>query len=319
MFGFSDDNKRYHTLNYYNRRKFGKKLYKAAIDAGLGCPNRDGSKGNGGCIFCAGGSGYFTNRANGDIYQSVTKQISAERERILKKHPDSGITAYFQAGSNTYTDADTLRKMLCAAMSQNVDAIAIATRADCIDEERLTVLRECSLPLTVELGLQTANDDTASLINRCHSFKDFLHGYRLIKDAGIRVCVHIINGLPKEDKKDMLNTARILGQLEPDAVKIHLLHVIEGTALADIYRRGEYLPMTKEDYISIVVSQLEYLPPRCVIERLTGDGDKRTLIAPLWSRDKISVLGGIDLLMARLDTYQGRNFTKEDINANTDL
>ncbi len=321
MFAYSDDNKRYHTLSFYNKQRYGAKVYKAAVDAGSGCPNRDGTKGVGGCIFCLENSRYFARRIDGDVYGSVTAQLTAERDRICQKHPNSGIIAYFQAGSNTYVPDETIKDMLRAAEDFGTVGAAIATRADCIDEAKIKLLCEFDkrLPLTVELGLQTVHDRTALLINRCHTFGDFLNGYKMLKDAGLRVCVHIINGLPEESEEDMLKTARVLGQLRPDAVKIHLLHVLKGTPLENMYLKGEYIPMSMDNYISVTVRQLELLPPECVIERLTGDGDKRTLTAPLWSRNKIAVLGGIDRLMAREDTWQGKKYKKGLCDENTDI
>ncbi len=304
VFLYSDDNKRYHTLSYYNRHTYGTKMHKAAIDGGFTCPNIDGSKGVGGCIYCSGGSGYFT--ARDEI--SVSEQYLREKKRIHEKYPCAAITAYFQAHTNTYAPVDRLREMYDEVISHGADALAVATRADCIDKERAVLLASLPVPVTVELGLQTVHDNTAALINRCHTMADFLQGYSLLKEHGIRVCVHIINGLPTEDVPMMLETARVLGDLRPDGVKIHLMHVIEGTPLADMYRRGEYQPMEKNEYIDTVVRQLELIPPETVIERLTGDGDKNTLLAPVWSRDKISVLGGIDKLMAERDTWQGRRY-----------
>lgn len=303
-FLYSDDNKRYHTLSYYNRHTYGRKMHKAAIDAGLTCPNIDGSKGVGGCIYCSGGSGYFTSRDE----ISVSEQYLREEKRIHEKYPDAAITAYFQAHTNTYASISRLREMYDEVISLGADALAVATRADCIDKERAVLLASLPVPVTVELGLQTVHDNTASVINRCHTMADFLRGYSLLKEHGIRVCVHIINGLPTEDIPMMLETARALAKLCPDGVKIHLMHIIDGTPLADMYLRGEYQPMSKDEYIDTVVKQLELLPPETVIERLTGDGDKNTLLAPLWSRDKISVLGGIDKLMAERDTWQGRRY-----------
>lgn len=299
---YSDDNKRYHTLSYYNKHTYGEKVHKAAIDAGLSCPNIDGSRGFGGCIYCSGGSGYFT----AENTLSVTEQFNAERERIHKKHPEARIIAYFQAHTNTYAPTDRLKALFEEAVSAGAQGIAIATRADCIDSERVELIRSLPVPVTVELGLQTIHDSTARLINRCHSFEEFLRGYSLLKEAGIRVCVHIINGLPTETEEMMLQTAETLGKLRPDGVKIHLMHVIEGTQLAQMYKRGEYAPLEKQQYIDIVIKQLELLPPETVIERITGDGDKKTLLAPLWSMDKISVLGGIDKRMAELSTWQGK-------------
>ena len=305
-FPFSDDNKRYHTLNFYNKRTYEQKMLKAVIDAGLTCPNIDGTRGIGGCIFCDGGSGYFTKEKTVPIYE----QISLERKRIHEKHPDAGIIAYFQAHSNTYCSITRLKDMLNEAIESGVGGISVATRADCLDDEKADFLRTVPVPLTVELGLQTAHDDTAIKINRCHSYDEFLKGYSMLKERGIRTCVHIIDGLPDEDREEMLRTAKKLGGLRPDGVKIHLLHVIEGTRLADMYNRGEYEPLKKEEYIDIVTEQLRYLPPETVIERITGDGDKRKLVAPLWSMDKISVLGGIDKLMKEKDIYQGDLFSE---------
>lgn len=303
-FIYSDDNKRYHTLSYHNKHTYGAKVHKAAIDAGFTCPNIDGSRGVGGCIYCSGGSGYFT--AENSL--SVTAQFNAERERIRKKEPNARVIAYFQAHTNTYAPIERLRALFSEAVAAGAQGISIATRADCIDSKRVELIKSLPVPVTVELGLQTVHDSTAALINRCHSFSEFLHGYNLLRTTGIRVCVHIINGLPTETEEMMLETAKALGKLRPDGVKIHLMHVIEGTWLAELYRNGEYTPLEKDKYIDIVIKQLELLPPETVIERITGDGDKKTLLAPLWSMDKISVLGGIDKRMAELSTWQGRCF-----------
>ncbi len=304
-FKYSDDNKRYHTLHYHNLHTYGTRVCKAAIDAGFSCPNLDGSKGRGGCVFCGGGSGYFT---QGGL--SVSEQYLLEERRIREKFPDAKITAYFQAHSNTYADVEALRRLYQSVIDLGAFSLSIATRADCIDKEKALMLSELPVPVTVELGLQTAHDITAKKINRCHSYDDFLKGFELLKSFGLRVCVHIINGLPGETNEMMLDTARRLGMLlrENDGIKIHLLHVITGTVLFDMYERGEYVPIEKERYIDITARQLEVLPGYVVIERLTGDGDKKKLAAPLWSMDKISVLGGIDKHMTELDTYQGKYF-----------
>lgn len=300
-FEYSDDNKRYHTLSYHNRHTYGRKIYKAVIDAGFTCPNIDGSRGKGGCIFCDGGSGYFT---AGCI--SVSQQLRKEKERIAAKNPDADIIAYFQAHTNTYASPDILRKIYNEAVNFGVKGIAIATRADCITPEIVKAVSELPVPVTVELGLQSIHDSTAEIINRGHTFAEFLAGYNMLKNAGIRLCVHIINGLPYETAGMMLKTAETLGKLRPDGVKIHLLHVIRGTKLHEMYEKGQYTPLTKEEYIDITVRQLELLPPETVIERITGDGDKSRLIAPLWSMDKISVLGGIDVRQRELDSFQGK-------------
>ncbi len=305
-FTYSDDNKRYHTLYYHNRHVHGGRVHKAVIDAGLTCPNIDGTRGCGGCIYCDGGSGYFTAKSS----VPIGEQFRREEQRIRAKFPQARIVAYFQAHSNTYTDTGTLSRMLSEAVGCGAYGISVATRADCIDEDKAALLASQPVPVTVELGLQTAHDVTAERINRCHSYKEFTEGYNILKACGIRTCVHIINGLPYENEDMMLYTAARLSELRPDGVKIHLLHVIEGTVLHDMYRSGEYIPLEKEQYIDTVIRQLELLPPETVIERITGDGDKSKLIAPLWSADKISVLGGIDKRMAQLDTWQGRLYNK---------
>ncbi len=301
-FIFSDDNKRYHTLSYYNRTRFGHKIYKAVIDAGFTCPNIDGTKSIGGCIFCDGGSGYFT-----DGCISVTRQLEKEYERISRKVSAPEIVAYFQTHTNTYAPVEVLRKYYNEAVDFGVKGIAIATRGDCINAEIIELIKSLPVPVTVELGLQSIHDKTAEIINRGHNFDEFLSGYNMLKSAGIRVCVHIINGLPYETEEMMLSTAEMLGKLRPDGVKIHLLHVIKGTVLAEMYEKGEYIPLAKEEYVDIVVKQLELLPPETVIERITGDGDKKKLVAPLWSMDKISVLGAIDVKQKELDSWQGKN------------
>lgn len=301
-FAFSDDNKRYHTLSYHNRHTYGEKMFKAVLDCGFTCPNIDGSKGVGGCIYCDGGSGYFTSAG------SVTQQLEKERERIYRKNPNAGIIAYFQAHTNTYAPAEQLRELYSQAVSFGVKGISVATRADCIDEEKCRILAQQPVPVTVELGLQTVHDETARRINRCHDYAEFLRGYEQLKSFGLRVCVHIINGLPAETDEMMIETARKLGQLRPDGVKIHLLHVISGTRLAEGYLNGNYTPLEKARYVDIVVRQLELLPPGTVIERITGDGDKEKLLAPLWSRDKIAVLGAIDKLQKQRDSWQGKKF-----------
>lgn len=303
VFEYSDSNKRYHTLNYYNKA-LGMKIYKAALNCGFSCPNIDGTCGKRGCIYCSEGSRLFTNDKN----LSVTRQLELERDRILSKNPDAVLCAYFQSNTNTYAPAGKLRELYYeAADFPLVKTMAIATRPDCLPEDVLELLKEINSvkPLTVELGLQTANDVTAKKINRGYEYAVFETAFRRLKEAGIRVCVHLIDGLPGESREDMLSTAEIIGRLKPDALKIHLLYVAEGTQLADMFERGEYTPLTLEEYTDIAVSQIEYFPPETVIERITGDGDKRTLLAPMWSADKIRVLGTIDALMAQRDIYQG--------------
>ena len=306
-FPYSSDNKRYHTLAYHNRQVFGTKVYKAVIDAGFTCPNKDGSCGREGCIFCGGGSGYFT----APSHVPVLTQLENELERIHQKIPQAKAIAYFQANTNTYAPVSRLREIYSPLTELPCLAgISIGTRCDCLPDDVLDLLTELSKQtyLTMELGMQSIHEKTIEFIGRGYSHEVFLEGYRALKNRGIRVCVHIINGLPFENNADMTETARELGRLRPDGVKIQLLHIIKGTGLEKMYRRGEFEAMTRESYISTVVKQLEYLPPETVIERITGDGDKRTLIAPLWSTNKIAVLNGIDKLQRDNDSCQGLLF-----------
>ncbi len=306
MFKYANDNKRYHTLDYHLKQTFGEKIFKAVIDAGFSCPNIDGKISYGGCAYCLSGSGEFTKPE-----KSITEQLNAEYERIAKKHNSPKIIAYFQAHTNTYADIFTLQKKYNEALSHpKVVGLSIATRPDCIDEKNADLLKDYSEKtyLTVELGLQTIHNKTARNFNRGYDFDVFLKSYKLLKERNIRVCVHIINGLMGETKEDMLKTAEVLAGLAPDAVKIHLLHILKGTKYEQEYKNGILIPMTKDAYIDTVIRQLELLPAKTVIERITGDGAKNSLLAPLWSLDKISVLGGIDKEMAQRNTYQGTAF-----------
>ena len=304
MFKYTNDNKRYHTLNYHLKKTFGERIFKAVINAGFSCPNIDGRVAYGGCAYCLSGSGEFTLGAD----KTITEQLRAEYERIEKKHKNPKIIAYFQAHTNTYAEIEVLKKKYDEALAfPNVVGLSIATRPDCIDEHIADLLREYTKKtyLTVELGLQTVHDETAKNFNRGYTFDTFLKAYNLLKARNIRVCVHIINGLMGETKEDMLNTAKVVGKLRPDAVKIHLLHILKNTAYAKEFKEGKLIPMTKDAYIDTVCRQLELLPQETVIERITGDGAKKSLLAPKWSLDKISVLGGIDKEMAQRNTYQG--------------
>jgi len=304
MFNYTIDNKRYHTLDYHLKKTFGKKVYKAVIDAGFTCPNLDGRVSHGGCFYCLSGSGEFTN----DSRLSVTEQLRAEYQRISKKRENPKIIAYFQAHTNTYAPLEVLQKKYEEALDfPSVVGLSIATRPDCIDEQIANMLSHFSKRtyLTVELGLQTVCDKTAKEFNRGYSYDVFLYAYKLLRERNIRICVHIIDGLMGETKEDMINTAKTVGVLQPDAVKIHLLHISKGTQYEKEYNKNRLTPLKKDEYIDIVIRQLEVLPQSCVIERITGDGKKDSLVAPMWSLDKISVLGSIDKEMAQRNTYQG--------------
>jgi len=309
LFPYADDNKRYHTLAWHNQKTYGKRMYKAAVNAGFTCPNIDGTCGTGGCLFCSDGSRYFAGGAS----LSITEQLRREIARLRAKDPSCGIIAYFQTNSNTYAPVEVLAEKYGEALSlPEVEGLSVATRPDCLPDDVVALLEEIAhrTALTVELGLQTVRDETAARVNRGHDYAAFLDGYGRLRRAGVRICVHLINGLPGETTEDMVVSAAAVGRLRPDAVKLHLLHVIEGTPLADLWRAGAYIPMELPAYMETVVRQLEVLPAETVIERLTGDGDKRTLLAPLWSRDKRRILGTIDKLLVSQDTWQGRYFTE---------
>ena len=301
----SDTNKRYYTYDYYLKRKYGMKIFKAPIDAGFTCPNIDGKCGYGGCTYCSGrGSGDFAPPS----YLSVREQYEKSAEMMRKKWPQSRGIVYFQAHTNTYAPIERLRALYEEALSiRDAVGVSIATRADCLEDETVALLKELSerTDLTVELGLQTVWDKTAERINRGHDYKTFLEGYEKLRSNGIDVCIHIINGLPGEDFDMMMDTARAVASLRPTAVKIHLLHVIKGTVLAEEYKRGELSPLTREAYVKTVVSQLEIMPADTVIGRVTGDGAPDTLLAPEWSKKKLTVMNEIDKEFVKRGTYQG--------------
>ena len=306
-FPFSNTNKRYHTYTYYLNRQFGGKCAKLPIDAGLTCPNIDGRCSTGGCIYCSGrGSGDFAS----DGQLSVSEQIRQQKKLLSQKWDTSRCIAYFQAHSNTYAPLSVLKPLYEEALAEEgIVGINIATRADCLEAEvveDLAALAERTV-LTVELGLQSCHDRTADLINRGHSFADFCHGYEKLRKASerIRIGVHLILGLPGESHADMMESVRRVADLHPDEVKLHLLHILKNTRLAEMLATGEYQPLSREEYIMLVADALELLPPETVIGRLTGDGKAEDLIAPLWSRDKKSVLNDIDKLLYQRNSYQG--------------
>ena len=310
LFPFSDGSKRYHTYDYWLKSTFGGKCAKIPLDAGFSCPNLDGTCGVGGCIYCSG-------RGSGDFAESsvvpLREQYDRQRVFLAKKWPTERCIPYFQARTNTYAPVEVLRPIFEEALTwPAVVGMNIATRADCLPDETAALLAELSekTVLTVELGLQTAHDTTAALINRGHTYADFLEGYNRLRIGAPKalVCVHLILGLPGEDEAAMLETVRRVAELKPDQVKLHLLHVLRGTALGDLYGAGKYTPMEMDEYISVVVKALELLPPETVVARVTGDGAAEDLLAPLWSRRKREVLNGIDKRMAEADTVQGRLF-----------
>ncbi len=292
------------------KNRFGKKAVKVSLNGGFTCPNIDGTKGNGGCIYCsAKGSGDF----GGSPLNSIHEQFNSVKGILSKKWPESVFIAYFQANTNTYAPLPRLKELFEEALSlDEVVGLSISTRADCITEEIADYLADLSKRtfLEVELGLQTIHDKTAKYINRCHTYGDFLHGYKMLINRDINVCVHIINGLPYETYDMMMETAATVAKLHPHSVKIHLLHIIEGTALANDYHKDMFPAMSMDEYISIVCDQLEILPDDIIIQRLTGDGDRKTLIAPLWSLNKKAVMNGIDKELVHRNSIQGLKYKK---------
>lgn len=300
MFLYTLDNKRYQTLNYFYRKKFNCKVAKIPLDAGLSCPN----KLSGGCIYCKGGS--KSNIINSE--ENILKQYKNEQKIYEHKWPNAKYIAYFQSGTNTFCDTTSLKK-LCEPFLKinNCVGIAIATRPDSISNDCLNYLDELNKKtfLTVEIGLQSSNNNTLKLINRGHTVEDCTNCIKKLQSKNIFVVVHIINGLPGETKEDMINTVKYLNNLNINGIKIHMLHVIKDTPLETMYRNHEFNILSKDEYIDIVTTQLEYLNPQIVIERITGDPIKEDLVAPFWLTKKFIVLNDIDKLMTLRNIYQG--------------
>mgnify|MGYP000438339824 CR=1 FL=1 len=302
--------KPYHSLDHMLRERFGEKVYKVTLNGGMSCPNRDGKLGSRGCIFCsAGGSGDFA----ADAELSVTEQIDSQIALLSAKRPIHKYIAYFQANTNTYGPLKKIKACIEPFINKkNVVAISIATRPDCLETDVLNYLAEVNnrCDLWVELGLQTIHDQTGELINRGHNYQDFLDGLNKLRKLKINVCVHIINGLPGETYEMMLETAKAVGQLDIQALKIHMLYVIEKTKLHQLYLQQPFKILSRDEYIDLVVKQLSYIPENIVIERLTGDGNISDLVAPLWSIRKVTILNDIDKLMVAKDYYQGCKIKK---------
>ena len=307
-FPFSDSNKRYHTAAYHLKRTFGTKIARIPLDGGFSCPNKDGRCGVGGCIFCAGGSASLT--ARGEIEEQYRQgRIAAD----AKWNP-GGYIPYLQANTNTYGDVDDLRDLYrrCAALPGAV-ALAIGTRADCLSDDVIEVLADVAgeIPLLIELGMQTMHYTTLTAIRRGYDHREFLAGYArldgLRRRTGVRIGLHILNGLPGEDEEMMLATAREVARLLPDEVKIHTLCVLRGTEMEAIHRRGEYDPLEMEAAVALTARQLTYLPPETVIGRIGADAPREQLIAPLWVRNKMAHENALDRYLSENDLWQGKN------------
>ncbi len=304
------DEKHYLTLNNYLKNKYNEKVFKVSLNGNFSCPNRDGKISTKGCLFCsAKGSGDFA----GDKNLSIKEQFYQITEKLKDKWPEGSYIAYFQANTNTYGTVSELKKRYDQIikdgklLDEKIKILSIATRPDCLDNDVLNLLSDLnkSIPLWIELGFQTSNESTANYINRGYNNECFVNAVKKLKQLGITVIVHIINGLPNETKTDMINTVKFLQNLNIDGIKIHMLHVIKNSPLGQIYLESPFPLLSLEEYVDIVVNQLRLLPSNMVIHRITGDADKNELIAPLWTLKKFVVMNEIDKKMRKENVYQG--------------
>lgn len=300
-----DNNKRYNTLDGYLKSKFGCKVAKVSLNAGFSCPNRDGTKGYGGCIYCSPmASGDFA----GNCQKSIREQFDDISAQMAKKWKDAKFMPYFQAGTNTYAPISKLREVYEQALAiKDIVGISIATRPDCISCETLSYLEEISQRtyLSVELGLQSVFDKTGDLIRRSTTFAEFCECFAKLKERNINICVHLINGLPGEDRDMMLHSVRTISNMMPHSIKLHMLHILKDTDCAKMYYDGKIKVFEKDEYVHLVCDELEIIHPDIVIQRITGDGARDSLIAPLWSIKKFDVINGVDKELLRRNSYQG--------------
>ncbi|MGZ9849406.1 MULTISPECIES: TIGR01212 family radical SAM protein [Staphylococcaceae] len=307
-FKYAFDEKRYHTWNYHLRNKFGKKIFKVALEGGFDCPNRDGTVAFGGCTFCsAAGSGDFA----GDRVDPIPVQFEKIKNKMHEKWQDGEYIAYFQAFTNTHAPLEVLKEKYEAALAiPGVVGLSIATRPDCLPDDVVEYLAELNerTYLWVELGLQTVHEKTSNIINRAHDMQCYYDGVAKLRKHNINICTHIINGLPLEDYDMMMETARVVSQMDVQGIKIHLLHLLKGTPMVKQYEKGMLEFMDQETYVKLVADQLEILPEEMIIHRITGDGPIDLMIGPMWSVNKWEVLNGIDDELKKRDSYQGKYF-----------
>ena len=300
------DGKRFLTFNQYLRTTFGEKIFKIALDGGFTCPNRDGTVAYGGCSFCSDvGSGDFVQQASAPLEE----QFALFKDKMHEKWARGKYIAFFQAFTNTHAPVSVLRERFERVLGEeNVVGLSISTRPDCLPEEVVDYLIELHQRtfLWVELGLQTVFDDTARTFNRGYDFETYLRSVEKLRKHGIRVCTHIINGLPGEDHSRMLETAKTIAKLDVQGIKIHLLHLLKNTPMVELYRAGALQFMERDEYVAVVCDQLEVLPPDMIIHRLTGDGPRDKIIGPLWSIKKWETLNAIDTLLEDRNTWQGK-------------
>lgn len=304
--------KPYRSLDYMLRERFGEKVYKITLNGGMSCPNRDGTLGTRGCIFCSeGGSGDFA----ADVSLSVTEQIESQIALLSAKRPIQKYIAYFQAYTNTYAPVEYLRKIFKEAMSHpGIVALSVGTRPDCLGEEVLDLLEELNRikPVWIELGLQTIHEKTAQYIRRGYRLSCFDQAVENLRKRNIEVIVHTILGLPGESREEILETMRYLNKKDIQGIKLQLLHVLKGTDLAYDYLAGRFHVYEREEYLALLIECLENLDPEIVIHRITGDGPKDLLIAPLWASRKREVLNLLHHQMKEQNSYQGKSLKVPD-------
>lgn len=298
-------NRHYYSLNEYYKQKYNKKIYKLSISGGMTCPNRDGTLGDKGCIFCSkGGSGEFATSAS----LPIKEQLEQAKNRVKSKTKDNAYIAYFQPFTNTYADIDHLRKIYYEAIEpEYIVGLSVATRPDCLEDNKIELLSEINKikPVSVELGLQTIHDNTSEYIRRGYNLDIYDDAVKRLRSAGIDIVTHVIIGLPFETEEMMLETVKYVGE-RTDGIKLQLLHVLKYTDLGKEYESGVFEALTLEKYTDIICKAIELLPQNVVIHRITGDGDKRSLIAPLWSADKKRVLNYINKELDKRNIVQGR-------------
>lgn len=309
-FPYSDTNKRYHTLSYALKKEYGKKTAKIPLNAGFTCPNRDGTVDVGGCTFCSA-------KGSGDSIlefgSSLKKQYLANLERARRKWPDCLGIAYFQSFSNTYAPLEKLKDIYTPFYEDpDVTALAIATRSDCLDEEKIAWLASQGKETWIEIGLQTIHEQTAKAIHRGHDLQSVKDALDLCKKYHLKTCVHLMNGLPGESPEMMVESAKWVADQHPDAIKIHMLHLIEGTAMARKWKLDPFPLLSQEEYVNIVCDQLEVLPAEIIIERVTGDGMAEDLIGPEWTLKKTAVANDIDKELFARNSWQSKKYEPKE-------
>ncbi len=308
-FNNSDTNLRYYSYSYYLKKTYGKKVYKVPLDAGFTCPNRDGTCGIGGCSFCSSeGSGEYA----GNYQDDLNTQFEDASKQMERKWPNALKIAYFQAYTNTYASLDKLKEIYQPILDKkDLVAIAFATRPDCLDDDKISYFQSLTSnhDIWIELGLQTIHDKTALQTNRGHTYQTLKEVVEKLKKTDIKICLHIINGLYDENSSMMLQTAKEVARLNVDAIKIHMLHIMEDALIAKEYKKNPFNILSLEQYVSIVCDQLEVLPPNMIIQRLTGDAQEEKLITPKWTLKKTIVLNEIQKELVRRNSYQGKYYT----------